>query len=74
MKIVRGTAQLKFIPVYKCASCGKEKAGGTERLEVGFSSFTELTMLDRAYPSVHHMPVGWASYGPGKWKCEECAT
>lgn len=74
MKIARGVASIKVLPIFTCTVCGKEAIGSTEHMEVEFKSFSSLFVLDGATPSNNHMPIGWASYGRGNVKCEECSA
>ncbi len=62
--------KIKALPVYECLECGTLRQGSS-------SINLELTKLEQIktlkdHVSNDHMPIGWAGYGRGKVRCEEC--
>lgn len=66
-----------FRPMYECSICHVEGLGDPTRYESNALQ-TELHIKDIFHPAdhciVHAMPVGWAHYGDGVYKCPDCVT
>lgn len=65
--IVHG--EIRYRPVYECASCGVKMAGDT--LSYGFYFDLDITKLPAP---AYAIPSVWAAFGQGHYKCNNCLT
>lgn len=64
-------AELAFKAEYQCSECPETVSGDTQVLQ-GRSVQEMLFELEAKPASPYCMPLGWASYGQGVFKCPEC--
>lgn len=71
--IKRIVARVLVSTNYKCFCCYKVKIGESYELPFDTTSTEEIQQfVDNIIPNPRDMPVGWASYGFMKYKCNAC--
>ena len=67
---MQAAGKIKYRGVFVCSSCGANKYGETESIEVGKTSRESLmAVISNIQPK--SFPVGWASF-PDKFLCAAC--
>lgn len=67
-------ADVKVRPIYECHGCRSTRPGDTVFLRTVAANSTMMLkkLIDDAPTPPSNMPVGWASFGRGVYKCEIC--
>lgn len=66
-------ADVKYSTVYKCSFCGLSKMGTEVSTHIATVTPEDLADCLRNHPQhPQDMPVGWAHFGNGIYKCERC--
>ncbi len=70
--LVRAT--VKILPIYTCEHCGARQTGDTLTIETGeISAACFSSLIARQQLPAHAIPVHWAAYGQGHYRCQACA-
>lgn len=58
---------LRYRPYYRCRGCGVVQVGS-----IATWSDAYLPAVEELPALPHNMPMGWASYGVGFYRCPKC--